>query len=98
MRARPSTMREPQLASLPESPLVLPECRCVVGTTRRPNIVEIEVADRDRRDDTATGLTWGEAPLPLVPSRRLVTFVWNAARESLRVLHCVRSPPARPPR
>lgn len=73
MRARPSTMRKPQLASLPESPLILSECLCAVGKTRRPNIVEIEVADRDRRGDTATGLTWGEAPLPLIPSRRLMT-------------------------
>lgn len=91
LRAYHSTTLKPLLASMPESPLIPSIYLSVAGKTQRLNIIEVEVASHDRRGDTATGSTWGQAPLPLLPPKRLLTFVWNAVRESLRVLPGLRS-------
>lgn len=97
MRAYKSTALKPLLASLPESPLIPSVYLSVAGIAQKLNIVGVEVTSHDRRGDTATGSTWGEARLPLIPSRRLVVFVWNAARESFRVLRYLRSRAEPPP-
>lgn len=97
IRAYQSHALEALLASLPEAPLIPSVYLSVATRTQDLNVVELEVTSHDRRGDTATGSTWGEAPLPLIPSRRLVTFVWNAAREGLHVLGSFRSRTNPPP-
>jgi len=74
------------LKSLPDAPLIPSVYLAAAGMTESLSIVEVDVVSYERRGDTATGSTWGDAKIPFLPSRRLVRFVWQAFGESTRVL------------
>jgi glycosyltransferase involved in cell wall biosynthesis len=79
------------LGSLPDAPIVPSVYLAAAGMTESLSIVEVDVVSYERRGESATGSTWGDARVAFLPSRRLVLFVWRAVGESARVLRRIRA-------
>lgn len=90
LRAYRSDRIRELLDALPSSPLVPSVYLSAASVCQDMDIVEIDVESRDRLGDTAVGSTWGKSALSFLPSKRLILFVLNAARESVTTLWSIR--------
>jgi len=79
------------LSVLPRRPMVPSVYLSAAGHTKGLELVEVPVHSRPRRGQDSTGTMWGGGRLrALLPSRRLVGFVWGAFVESISVLRSLR--------
>lgn len=79
------------LGHLPADPLVPSVYLSALGEVRGLSLNRLGVHSGHRRGGAATGTMWSGGRLRrLLPSRRLIAFVWRALRESFTTLRALR--------
>ncbi|MGI9584860.1 MAG: glycosyltransferase family 2 protein [Acidimicrobiia bacterium] len=86
LRAYEADVLRELLDQLPPVPMIPSVYLSVASRTSSFDVLEVNVASRERRGDSADGSTWGKSALAFMPSRRLIAFVASAAREGSRTI------------
>ena len=81
---------------VPAEPMIPTLYLSILSEKYLDTLVEMPVRSLPRRGDVATGTMWGGARSELIPSKRLVKFVWGALKESLITLPCLGRNVSRP--